>query len=298
MSGDNDSRKSMDDVLSSIRKIMRGGSATLEAVPPAGSQAEGGPPADTGEEWAIPPGAVSDEEKELAEVVSGAGAEPAAEAADEPEAAGKPEAADEAEAAGEIEFDADDTAEAGDEAGDEAEAGDDDEDDDEDVLALGPAMQAPAALAHAGAEPGAEDPADTWDEHFGAGPEARIKTDAPGDGASGPDEDDDYIPPPPPHGAQIGLSAIAGVFALGTGRTPPPEPEAEVEDAVRPDASPAPDEAIAEPEAGAGPAPDALERMVRQIIQEELQGEIGTRLSQNIRRLIREEVAHAMLRSG
>lgn len=47
-------------------------------------------------------------------------------------------------------------------------------------------------------------------------------------------------------------------------------------------------------DAGAGPA--MSEETVRRLIREELEGELGERLSANIRRMIREEVAHALLR--
>jgi hypothetical protein len=51
------------------------------------------------------------------------------------------------------------------------------------------------------------------------------------------------------------------------------------------------------PETGeAGSEPGMSEETVRRLIREELEGELGERLSANIRRMIREEVAHALLR--
>jgi len=61
MSGD--SRKPKSDVLASIRKIMRGGSADLGDVPAPGSKTEAGA-TDEEKVWALPPGALSDSERD------------------------------------------------------------------------------------------------------------------------------------------------------------------------------------------------------------------------------------------
>ena len=49
-------------------------------------------------------------------------------------------------------------------------------------------------------------------------------------------------------------------------------------------------------ESGATPDARALEDTIREVIRAELEGEIGQRLSKNIRRMIRDEVANAMRR--
>jgi hypothetical protein len=54
-----------------------------------------------------------------------------------------------------------------------------------------------------------------------------------------------------------------------------------------------PDEA---PDSGTPPDSGELEDTIRQIIREELAGDMGQRLSQNIRRMIRDEIAVAILR--
>jgi len=144
------------------------------------------------------------------------------------------------------------------------------------------------------------------------------------DVANGSDDDTDDIPPPPAFSIRPALSVLTGGFALGTGRTSPVEagqPETRAEP-VAVAAEPEPDEpaeaepdptetseatpaAEAEPEpaeapeagpAAAAPALDDLEETIRRVIREELEGEIGARLSQNIRRLIRDEVARSLQR--
>ncbi len=70
------------------------------------------------------------------------------------------------------------------------------------------------------------------------------------------------------------------------------EIEGEAEDLGETPAGPA-----AEADAGGVVDEAALEETVRRLIREELEGELGERISRNIRKIIREEVAHAMLRN-
>lgn len=57
-----------------------------------------------------------------------------------------------------------------------------------------------------------------------------------------------------------------------------------------------PDADSGEPAAAPTDAPALSEETVRRLIREELEGELGERMSANIRRMIREEVSHALLR--
>lgn len=118
-------------------------------------------------------------------------------------------------------------------------------------------------------------------------------------------QDDDRVRPT--FGSSLAMSAAFRDFAKSEGvdidaelraATPRPEPaENKESDALdeSPDTADAGQEQSADPaHAGAVPDPHELEDTIRRVIREELSGEMGQRLSKNLQRMIRDEVARAM----
>ncbi|HSF95892.1 MAG TPA: hypothetical protein VLA52_12780 [Thermohalobaculum sp.] len=297
MSGDGDSTEPKRDVLASIRKIMRGGSADLGDVPPPGSKAEGTDAVEQ-EDWSIPPGALSPAE-------GGAPSEPAPE--DGPSDLDDDDDDDVLPLSAAMQVGGEDAAATTPPPA--ADGMDDDDDDEEEPLELAIAIPQ---------RPSAPDPDDEDESDAGPADEPAVAEEP---GSLDPDDfdplpgrfSDEDVPEmetAPADEPDLGAIEEFDIDSVGDDSSEDPIPrrwdwseDDELRNAApeteRPAAMSALDEFGAEDAlavAGAGLSLGEIEDTIRRVVREELEGDIGQRLSQNLRGMIQQEIARALQR--